>query len=60
MGTLLANFLNIALESLLLFGLGWGVSGAALAVGLSQVRTRRQACTACLGLSCVEVVEGGR
>jgi len=40
-GTLLANALNILLEYLLLFVLGWGVGGAALAVGLSQVRKRR-------------------
>lgn len=36
-GTLLANALNIVLEYLFLFVLGWGVRGAALAVGLSQV-----------------------
>ena len=36
-GTLLANVLNIALEPLLIFKLGWGVAGAATAVGLSQV-----------------------
>lgn len=36
--TVLANALNIALEALFLFALGWGVGGAALAVGLSQVR----------------------
>lgn len=36
--TALANLLNVALEPLLIFVLGMGVRGAALAVGLSQVQ----------------------
>ena len=32
-----ANALNIALEPLLIFSLGWGVKGAALAIAVSQV-----------------------
>ena len=36
--TLAANVLNVGLEVALIFGLGLGVRGAALAVGLGQAR----------------------
>lgn len=52
-GTLLANALNIVLEYLFLFVLGWGVRGAALAVGLSQVGWTVAVMSA-WGLSCAQ------
>lgn len=54
--TVLANLLNVALEPLFIFALGWGVRGAALAVGISQVckRGMRMRVCACVR-ACVYV-----
>lgn len=39
MGTLAANVLNILMDPVFIFVLGWGAPGAAFATVLSQVRT---------------------
>lgn len=55
---LAANFINLALDLVLIFVLGMGVAGAAIATTISQVRLVCQVASPCAPLACLRTDMG--